>query len=109
MIPDPVPGRVVNEGSSADRTRFSWRRTVLAITAVALLTIRVAVHDDPSAADAIAIVAVCAGWFIALRLAQRRIRAMAKRQPPEIGRSLPAMALLVAGFAILGIALVAMA
>jgi uncharacterized membrane protein YidH (DUF202 family) len=95
------------DGASAERTRFAWRRTNLATIAVALLTIRVAVRDGLDAWRSIAIAVTCAGWLTGLWLSQRRIRAMADRPPRNVGRTLPMTALLVVGFAVVGIVLVA--
>ncbi|HEY1488373.1 MAG TPA: DUF202 domain-containing protein [Micromonosporaceae bacterium] len=94
------------DGASAERTRLAWRRTVLATTPVALLSIRLAVRDGVSAGTALAIAAATVGWLGALALAQRRIRAMASKEPRNIGRTLPAIALVTAGFAVLGFVLV---
>jgi uncharacterized membrane protein YidH (DUF202 family) len=95
------------EGSSAERTRLAWRRTALAITLVALLTIRIAVKDGISVGAGFAIAAATLGWLFAMWLTQRRVHAMAERPPRRIGRTLPAIALVMVGFALLGIALVA--
>ncbi len=95
------------DGASAERTRFAWRRTVLTASVVAILTIRVIVHEELTAWRSVAIPITCIGWLTGLWLAQRRIHAMASRQPAAIGRTLPAIALLVVAFAILGIVLVA--
>jgi len=95
------------DGASAERTRLAWRRTVLSTTAVALLTIRVAVSDRISPWTALAIAATCLGWLAGLWLAQQRIHSMSDREPRNIGRTLPAMALTMVGFAVLGMALIA--
>jgi uncharacterized membrane protein YidH (DUF202 family) len=95
------------DGASAERTRLAWRRTVLSTTAVALLTIRVAVSDGISPWTALAIAASCLGWLAGLWLAQRRIHSMSDREPRNIGRTLPAIALTMVGFAVLGMALIA--
>ncbi len=95
------------DGASGVRTRLSWRRTVLTATVVALLTIRVIVHDGLTDWGSVAIVVTCLGWLTGLWVAQRRIHAMAAREPAVIGRTLPAYAALVIAFALLGIALVA--
>jgi uncharacterized membrane protein YidH (DUF202 family) len=110
VTPDPAPQQPP-DGASAERTRLAWRRTMLAMTAVALLTIRLAVRDDVDgwtgdAWSGTAIGLTGIGWLAALWLSQRRIRAMAARKPAGIGRTLPAAALLMVAFALLGIALV---
>jgi uncharacterized membrane protein YidH (DUF202 family) len=93
-------------GASAERTRLAWRRTALSTTPVALLAIRLAVRDGVSLGGGLAIVAATVGWLAALWLTQRRIRAMASQRPRDIGRTLPAIALVTAGFAVLGVVLV---
>ena len=95
------------DGASAERTRLAWRRTVLSTTAVALLTIRIAVSDGISPWTALAIAAACLGWLASLWLAQRRIHSMSDQEPRNIGRTLPATALTMVGFAVLGMALIA--
>jgi uncharacterized membrane protein YidH (DUF202 family) len=100
--PTPNP-----QSSAAERTRLSWRRTVLATTLVAILTIRLAVRDGISAGTGLAIAAAALGWLAAMWLTQRRIHAMARSRPRDIGRTLPAIALIVVGFAVLGIMLIA--
>jgi uncharacterized membrane protein YidH (DUF202 family) len=96
------------DGASAERTRLAWRRTALAATVVAMLTVRVALRDGHDVLDSVAISMVGGGWLAQLWLAQRRIRAMASKQPRDIRRSLPGFALVVSGFAGLGMILVAL-
>jgi hypothetical protein len=105
--PQPGAGSSGAEGSSAERTRLSWRRTVLATTVVAVLTIRLAVHAGLSVGTGLAIAAAASGWLVALWLTQRRIRSVADQRPRRIGRTLPALAFVIAGFAVLGFVLVA--
>jgi hypothetical protein len=93
-------------GASAERTRLAWRRTALSCTPVALLAVRLAVRDGMTVGSGLAIAAAAIGWLGALLLTQRRIRAMASQRPHVIGRTLPAIALVTAGFAILGVVLV---
>jgi uncharacterized membrane protein YidH (DUF202 family) len=92
-------------GASAERTRLAWRRTVLANTAVVVLTIRLAVRDHVTPFHALAIAVVIAGWLGQLWITQRRIHAMADPLPGAIGRTLPIVALQTAGYAVIGLVL----
>ena len=103
---DPEPYRYA-DGSSAERTRLAWRRTSLAITGVALLTVRLAVRDGFSVGSGLAIAAAALGWLISMLLTQRRVHAMADVRPHYVGRTLPAIVLVIVGYALLGIVLVA--
>jgi hypothetical protein len=106
--PAPPRGPMFNgaDGASAERTRLAWRRTTLAGTAVTLLTIRLAARGDVTALRVLAIVAAAIGWFALMTITQRRIGAMAADQPSRVGRTLTATALVIVGFAILGLALI---
>jgi len=90
-------------GLAAERTRLSWRRTTLAVTVTALLGIRVALAD-PVRAPLIAVVVL--GWLGTLWLAHRRIAALRRSPEAAAGRSPAALALLIVGYAALGILLV---
>jgi uncharacterized membrane protein YidH (DUF202 family) len=93
------------DGASAERTRLAWRRTVLSGTGVALLGVRLATRSHWVAVGALGVVAFLVAWLAQMAVANRRIQAMAKREPPHVRRALPATALLTAGLAVLGIAL----
>ena len=103
--PEPTAERDA-EGTSAERTRLAWRRTVLATTVTALLTVRLALHDGFAPTGAFAVLAAVAGWLTHLWFTHHRIQAMAHREPAGIGRTLPTVALVAVGFAALGLALV---
>jgi uncharacterized membrane protein YidH (DUF202 family) len=94
------------DGASAERTRLAWRRTTLASTAVTLLTIRLAARESATPLHVVAIVAGVVGWIALMVITQRRIRAMAADEPRRVGRALPATALVIAGYAVLGLILV---
>jgi hypothetical protein len=112
--PDPTIDRATvlsptgPDGGSPQRTRLAWRRTSLAHTGCALLLLRLAAGADRPwlAAGTAALTAV--GWLAATLLSHRRITLMAARVPAVAGRALPLYALLVAGYALLGTALVAL-
>lgn len=98
--------RTVDVGSAA-RTRLAWRRTALSTTTIAALMIKVAVRDGFSDGNAVAVALTGFGWIAAMWFAHRRITAMSALTPQDVRRSLPGTALLVVGFAVLGIVLVA--
>jgi uncharacterized membrane protein YidH (DUF202 family) len=92
-------------GASAERTRLSWRRTVLATTAVVLLIVRLALREDLTPLRAIGVAAALGGWVAQLWVTQRRMDTMANAEPHVVGRSLPLTALVIVGYAIIGIVL----
>ena len=91
------------DGASEERTRLAWRRTVLSATAVALLTVRAATRHRFTVSGGLVIAAALVGWLALLWLSQRRIDAMAHREPAGIGRTLPATALVVLALSVLGL------
>lgn len=93
------------DGASAERTRLAWRRTVLATTVVSLLTVRLAVRDGVTPVKAVVVAAALLGWLAQLWVTQRRIQMMAQPKPGGIGRTLPAISLVIVGYAVLGIVL----
>jgi uncharacterized membrane protein YidH (DUF202 family) len=96
-------GAVTDEpGTARERTRLSWRRTALAVTVVAVLTVRLAGHARLGWSAPLAV----PGWLIVLAVAHRRARATAVARPVPPGVDLPIVAAAVAGFALLGIGLV---
>lgn len=90
-----------------ERTRLAWRRTLLAATAVGLLTIRFAGREGQDPPRLLAAAVAVAAWLAVLVVSYRRIAAMATARPVPVGRAVPLTALIVAGYAGLGIALVA--
>jgi uncharacterized membrane protein YidH (DUF202 family) len=93
-------------GAAAERTRLAWRRTALAGTVVALLTVRLATHDRWHALDAVVIALAALVWLAQMWLIQRRIQAMEEREPATIGRTLTVTALIAVVFTLLGLVLV---
>jgi hypothetical protein len=78
---------------AAARTRMAWRRTVLAATVVTVLAMRATFVDTVLVVvDAVLVVAAAAGWLALLVIAWRPAR-----------RAVPMAALIVAGYAALGI------
>ncbi len=91
-----------------ERTRLSWRRTVLTVTVVALLTLGAAIRSqNPSWVRFLGAAATMLIWLTALVVAQRRISGLDRPPPPAAVTS--SQALLAAGvpvgLAALGIAL----
>jgi hypothetical protein len=94
----PDPGR------QPERTRLSWRRTVLAATVVALLAGRLAA-DRSTPAAILALAAVAAGWLVILAIAGRRVTALAAAEPVPARWAVPLIALTSVGYAGLGVVL----
>jgi uncharacterized membrane protein YidH (DUF202 family) len=92
-------------GLQSERTRLAWRRTALALGIVAVLTVRMSFALGRSAAPPIAaaLLALAAGAAVAYRRGER----MTQPRPPAAGRTLLVVALLAAGYAALGVVLVA--
>jgi Domain of unknown function (DUF202) len=98
------PGRPPAERPE-ERTRLAWRRTTLATTVVGLLAIRVAMVPRPNPVAMLVLALVGAGWLGVLGLAHQRIGQLSRGRPAAVRRSPAALALLTAGYAILGAAL----
>ncbi|MBM0238556.1 DUF202 domain-containing protein [Micromonospora sp. ATA32] len=88
-------------GLQAERTRLAWRRTLLALTVVTVLTVRQAVTGGPTGV-LLAGVAVL-GWGATLALCWGRATRGALRTGT---RPVPLTALATAGYALLGALLV---
>ncbi|MFK4148367.1 DUF202 domain-containing protein [Streptomyces sp. NPDC004065] len=65
-----------------ERTRLAWRRTTLSCTVAAVLAARTALHGGASPAGVAVGALCCLLWLGFLRLAQRRIRALAGAVAP---------------------------
>jgi hypothetical protein len=95
------------DGASPQRTRLAWRRTALTQTVCTLLLLRLGATEGLWPAIVTVGLGV-AGWLGSMLVIQRRIAAMAARQPAGVGRALPLTALLLVGYALLGVLLVAL-
>ncbi|HEY0698146.1 MAG TPA: DUF202 domain-containing protein [Micromonospora sp.] len=89
-------------GLPAERTRLAWRRTLLALTIVVVLSARLALSGGVT--GALAAAAALAGWVVVLTVAYRR--ATAPTRAPTADRALPYAALATVGYAALGVVLV---
>jgi Domain of unknown function (DUF202) len=92
-------------GLQPERTRLAWRRTALHWGIVAVLTVRMSFPLGRS--GALASAAALLTWATGVAVANRRGRRMADRRPTAAGRSLVVVAILTAGYAALGVVLVA--
>jgi uncharacterized membrane protein YidH (DUF202 family) len=92
--------------TAPERTRFAWRRTALSATVTAVLATRLAVGERVSLLAGVLAALAVPLWLAAMLATQRRINQIDSGQFTEVGRHLPALALAVTGFAVLGIALV---
>ncbi|MGC9666237.1 DUF202 domain-containing protein [Planosporangium sp. 12N6] len=95
------PGRP-DPGRQPERTRLSWRRTVLAATAVSILAVRLAAGTRLTARGALGVAAVAALWLLVVTVAHRRIGALTADRPRTAGRSAPVLTAAVVGYAVVG-------
>jgi uncharacterized membrane protein YidH (DUF202 family) len=97
-----APSRPPEAGAQAERTRLAWRRTVLAMTVVALLVTRMAIHTGVTSYRAAGIVATVGMWLLGLSVAQRRIAVMARPEPAAMARTVLLIGLSTLGTAAIG-------
>ncbi|MEO3745439.1 DUF202 domain-containing protein [Plantactinospora sp. B5E13] len=95
-----APASSRDAGLARERTRLAWRRTTLSVTVVAVLAGRLALTRGTVGAVAAALAGL--GWLAVLVWTVPRYGG----RTPGAGRTLPLIALVVAGFAILGVLLV---
>jgi uncharacterized membrane protein YidH (DUF202 family) len=93
-------------GLAPQRTGLAWRRTLLALTVVGLLGLRLAVHYGTDAASMLAAAAGMLLWLGAMVVAFYRGRAVAASRPAAAGRALPLCAAACVGYAVIGAILV---
>ncbi|MGA5197047.1 DUF202 domain-containing protein [Streptomyces exfoliatus] len=72
---------VRDPGLQPERTRLAWRRTTLSCTVVAVLAVKVAVHDDITAAGLTGLALSALVWVAFLAVAHRRIRGLDAARP----------------------------
>ncbi|SBT52903.1 DUF202 domain-containing protein [Micromonospora auratinigra] len=86
-------------GLQPERTRLAWRRTLLALTGVTVLELRLAFTGDRG--DALLAGVAVAGWLTVLGLDWRRATGTGTRRGHRW--SFPLTALAAAGLALLGV------
>ncbi|PZM97369.1 MAG: DUF202 domain-containing protein [Actinobacteria bacterium] len=91
-----------DNGFQPERTRLSWARTVLSLTAVTALALRITVTRGALGAFFAGLTLL--GWAAAVALTRRRISMLPA--PLANGRLLALAALIVVGYAVIGVALV---
>jgi hypothetical protein len=78
-------------GAQLERTQLSWRRTLISLTAVALLLARLAAVHLTGTPAATALAAIALVWAAAVWLTRRRFRTIVT----PVGRSLAALVTLI--------------
>ncbi|GAA0721309.1 DUF202 domain-containing protein [Dactylosporangium roseum] len=86
------------DGAQIERTILSWRRTLISLTVVALLLARMAVTHTAPPVSTWALAAIALVWAGMVALTRRRTR----RIPTPIGRSLPALVVLILLYCVTG-------
>ncbi|HEY8534555.1 MAG TPA: DUF202 domain-containing protein [Micromonospora sp.] len=91
-----------DNGFQSERTRLAWARTVLALTAVTALVLRITVTQG--ARGALLSGLALLGWAAVVALGRRRVAQLPA--PMTDGRIVALTALVIVGYAILGVTLV---
>jgi hypothetical protein len=95
---------IEDPGLQPERTRLAWRRTVPAMGVVAVLLVRMAFLLGPG--GALPAAAALAGWVACVAVAYRRGGRITAGKPAATDRTLVVLAMITAGYAALGVALV---
>ncbi|MFE1548484.1 DUF202 domain-containing protein [Streptomyces sp. NPDC058718] len=94
-------------GLQPERTRLAWRRTTLSWTVVAVLAVKLALHDDTTPTGLAALALSALVWIGFLAVAHRRIHSLSTARPRSLSHR---GALLAAGctiaLAVFGAALI---
>lgn len=101
MTPDPP----YDAGQAIERTRLSWRRTVLSALAVTLLAVSKLVIAAPNRGALVVLVLMAVTWCGCLAVATRRMSALRHGNLAPVSRSPARLALLVTAYAALAAAL----
>ena len=83
-------------GAQPERTRLSWRRTVLAAAVLLLLVVRLLVADGLTPLSAVLLACAALAWLGFLVGAQRRIVTLAAARPSSMRAPWPALAVAAA-------------
>jgi hypothetical protein len=97
---------MTDPGLAPQRTRLAWRRTLLALTVIALLGLRLTTWYGIDAVAVLGAAAVMLLWLGALVVTHRRVRALAAPWLGVAGRLVPLSAAIAAGYAVLGAVLI---
>lgn len=89
-------------GTTRERTRLAWRRTVLAATVVALLGARLAIARTSPAFAALFVSFTAAAWLAFVAVAQRRIGQLSGGPDRAPSRSVPLVAQLILVYEVVG-------
>lgn len=92
--------------TALQRTRLAWRRTTLSAAIAGLLLLAGVLPGSSIVAAAAVGLVVTLSWFALLLIAYRRIRTVSVGSATTLTRSPAAVGLLVAGFALIGCAVV---
>jgi uncharacterized membrane protein YhaH (DUF805 family) len=76
-----------DSGAQPERTLLAWRRTVLALSVVATLAARMALHNGVTPWRLAGLFAIVIVWFIAITVAWRRLHALGRPQPLALART----------------------
>ncbi|GAA2598296.1 hypothetical protein GCM10010399_31210 [Dactylosporangium fulvum] len=86
------------DGAQIERTVLSWRRTLVSLTVVALLLARLAATHTSPPVTIWALAAIALVWAGSVALTRRRTRRIAT----PIGRTLPALVVLILLYCVTG-------
>jgi Domain of unknown function (DUF202) len=97
-LPDsPVEGR--DPGVQPERTSLAWRRTLLALTVVVLLAVRLALRSGLSVGRFAAVIGLAFVWAVACVVARRRMLALQPARPAAPGGTVAVIGFCAFGFA----------
>lgn len=105
--PGAGAGEVRDPGLQPERTRLAWRRTTLSCTVVAVLAVKLAVHDGVTAVGLTGLALSALVWIGFLAVAHRRIRSLSAARPRSLShRGALLAAVCTLALAVLGAAMI---